>query len=505
MNPGSTLKFTICLITINKLFVRLEGACKLPKQDETHSLPCRENASTYKSEFRSTSTDHQTRNESRDTDNSRISSVMVATSNRARLYKKRQRERRSTLSLTWSFYTHASHEFQYYVPTYVLKRCFPHAKFRLARYNTDEYTWLRYDSFTDRITGFPMHGDEGKYLLTLKWHSTGSYGANGEAKLILYVRSNPKNRLYFVRFWLEHRAYHMAEDMTERQMFVHQLIMYLRTYAVKVKSSDVIIHHIGAISGLVEWSLAPESIEKSCAMGNKFASILPSYNSAPSSDLMSSLRGFDQVVEVNVSLSYTCRNYKKVHMSRFQKLMPIAILFVIVVLGPIILSLAIRRCYKSSHPCPKSGQQDYIFYKIPPEQRRNEPIQQPHTMTNKRKTARQETDEITDILKLSAIPEKIEIEHIRNTFRSHTAFALTNDVFAKMYRKDKRVNNQRQGEDLLCVQAEVSDTLSDTFSDRVSPSNYPVEDICGTPKPSPPSVTFNIQKPTVYIDAYNFV
>ena len=110
----------------------------------------------------------------------------------------RKRRRRSMKNLTWNFYTHVNHEFIYRIPAHFLRRCFPLARFRLSRYPGAEYTWLQFNSAEDQIIGFPMHGDEGKYTLTLTWLSTSSYGANGEARLTLHVLPNPENEFYWV-------------------------------------------------------------------------------------------------------------------------------------------------------------------------------------------------------------------------------------------------------------------------------------------------------------------
>ena len=85
----------------------------------------------------------------------------------------------------------------------------------------------------------------------------------------------------------------MADTMNERLVFVRRLVTFLAMYNIHVRYSEVNIQHIGARSGMVEWSLVRESVDKSCNRGKHLSSIMSTHNGRPSDDLKDSFHDFE--------------------------------------------------------------------------------------------------------------------------------------------------------------------------------------------------------------------
>ena len=259
---------------------------------------------------------------------------------------------------------------------------------------------------------------------------------------------------------------------------------------------------------MVEWSLLREPIEISCSTANHLTSIMSTFNGRPSTDLKNVFNDFE-LEEVNVTLSATCKNFKIHEIAPEIRMLTLLGLMFVVVVGPVILSLVIRRCYKSKHPNPKNRKEDFIFYRIP---RNNESgsVKTDVVVTNKRKTARQEKSAVMNTPLIDAVSaERVEIERIRASIYNPNTFSLTNQVFATM-REEKQVPPTQKSVGVYSFDFSNgnSNASSETINDRYWKVRFPAEESFETPftpDHSTSTVTFTPQKPTVYIDNDNFV
>ena len=220
-----------------------------------------------------------------------------------------------------------------------------------------------------------------------------------------------------------------------------------------------------------------EPIEISCSTANHLTSIMSTFNGRPSTDLKNVFNDFE-LEEVNVTLSATCKNFKIHEIAPEIRMLTLLGLMFVVVVGPVILSLVIRRCYKSKHPNPKNRKEDFIFYRIP---RKNESgmsnVKTDVVVTNKRKTARQEKSAVNTPLIDAVNTERVEIERIRASIYNPNTFSLTNQVFATM-REEKQVPPTQKSVGVYSFDFSNgnSNASSETINDRYWKVRFPAEE-----------------------------